>query len=398
MVPTPSETERLLDTSKGDVYRQASIIVLGIFALIFLTYDKSKKIHFNSALSFSIIFFLLWASLSIIWADDQMMTFKRLVIFNILWLSAFSIAKRLTYREIMLYVIFSSALTLLISLGAEIMLKTFQPFSAEYRFSGVMHPNGQGLNCAMLLISSICYFKLDSKFPQFRYLLVAIVASFFLILTKSRTALLSATVAITLFLFLTSLPYRKKILVSFVTFIMPIFCLALYFAMANDIIDIDKSVFLLGRNTEVDTLTGRTPVWLELYDYVVKRPLLGYGYDGFWTQRRTSDIMASQGSWVASDHSSFINIILGLGIIGLATFVIMIILALIKSIRHYKQSRTSAFAFTILIMITISMLPETILFQPYPFSFLVMAILAKLAFVDGKAQEYELNVKQASYD
>jgi exopolysaccharide production protein ExoQ len=395
MMPTPSEAVRLLQATKGNIYRQVSLIMLCLFALNSLFRDKKNTLTFNGALSFTIMFFLLLASLSIIWSDDKLMTIKRLFILYVLWISALSIAKRFAFREIILFAIFSGVVTLLLSIGSEIILGTFKPFSEDYRFAGVMHPNGQAINCSILLISSVFYFKLDNKFPQYWCLLFVLIASIFLILTKSRTALFSVITAITLFFFLRALLHRKPIFISFLTFIMPLFILVLYCIVDNDLIIFDKSVFMLGRDTEVFTLTGRTELWIDLLSYAAKRPLLGYGYDSFLTPQHASELMSSYGSWVGSEHSTYLSLGLGLGVVGLSAFIGILLLALSKSISSYKWSKNLAFGFTFVILISliINMFLETVLFQPYPFSFLVMVILAKLAFIDNTAHEYELNVK-----
>ena len=94
-----------------------------------------------------------------------------------------------------------------------------------------------------------------------------------------------------------------------------------------------------------------------------------------------SAVMASEGAWVASDHSTYFNITLGLGVIGLGAFLCILCLAFMRSIKLFGQNRDATFAFStsLLLLMMINMGLETIWFQPYLSGFLGMIILAKLA-------------------
>jgi O-antigen ligase len=60
------------------------------------------------------------------------------------------------------------------------------------------------------------------------------------------------------------------------------------------------------------TLTGRTEVWASLLPVVKANPIVGKGFGGFWTAR-TRDFYAISGA-----HSGYLDVLLGIGFVGLA--------------------------------------------------------------------------------
>jgi exopolysaccharide production protein ExoQ len=58
-----------------------------------------------------------------------------------------------------------------------------------------------------------------------------------------------------------------------------------------------------------ETLTGRSDIWANLIPYALKRPVLGYGIGGFWT-----DAIRQQTSSHA--HNGYLDIILNIGFVG----------------------------------------------------------------------------------
>jgi O-antigen ligase len=83
---------------------------------------------------------------------------------------------------------------------------------------------------------------------------------------------------------------------------------------------------LLGRADpeETATLTGRTELWEALDDYMEKRPLMGYGYGGFWTPARVENVSEGQG-WgvgVPDAHSLYYDLVLNVGLIGAGAYLV----------------------------------------------------------------------------
>ncbi len=86
---------------------------------------------------------------------------------------------------------------------------------------------------------------------------------------------------------------------------------------------------LLGRDA---TLTGRTEIWTLLLQSVGKRPLLGYGYAGFWTGLTgESGFVQMSMRWVFSyAHNGYLEVLLQLGYAGLFLLGVLFV----RAVRH----------------------------------------------------------------
>ena len=76
---------------------------------------------------------------------------------------------------------------------------------------------------------------------------------------------------------------------------------------------------LVGRDA---SLTGRVPLWQAIWPEILRAPVLGYGYAGFWNAASpTVQMIWRYAGWQAPDaHSSFLDILLQLGAVGLALY------------------------------------------------------------------------------
>lgn len=125
---------------------------------------------------------------------------------------------------------------------------------------------------------------------------------------------------------------------------------------------------LLGRD---NTLTGRTPLWGFLLDAARERPFLGYSYGGFWTgstgaSQAVTESMSrlTYGTWIPSvAHNGYLDLVLSLGIVGLAFYLCSLVLNLSKSFEVVRQESAVAnfFPIVFLAFFTVANLTESIL-------------------------------------
>jgi exopolysaccharide production protein ExoQ len=131
----------------------------------------------------------------------------------------------------------------------------------------------------------------------------------------------------------------------------------------------DALFSLLGKDL---TLTGRTGIWTAVIDSIVKRPLLGYGYQAFWLGLEGESyrvILAV--SWVlAQAQSGFLDVTLELGLAGLAIVLLIFgfafrdaIVCLLRS-HDQTQLRAVEWYLAIVILTFLYNLDESFLFEP----------------------------------
>lgn len=71
------------------------------------------------------------------------------------------------------------------------------------------------------------------------------------------------------------------------------------------------------------TLTGRSDIWAFTLEDILKRPLLGYGYNGYWENLEVQQSWLRRMQWAPpGPHNGFLAIAVDLGLIGLACFLL----------------------------------------------------------------------------
>jgi O-antigen ligase len=81
---------------------------------------------------------------------------------------------------------------------------------------------------------------------------------------------------------------------------------------------------LLARMGRDATLSGRTQIWKQVWIFILQRPWLGWGYEGFWrgTQGEAFRVVAAVHFMVFHAHNGFLEIWLELGAAGLLLFAV----------------------------------------------------------------------------
>jgi O-antigen ligase len=77
------------------------------------------------------------------------------------------------------------------------------------------------------------------------------------------------------------------------------------------------------------TLTGRTEIWEQTMRLLSERPLLGHSMASFWQL----DIVERTGIWFSNAHNGYLQLLIDLGLVGLATFVLHLLTTLVRSLR-----------------------------------------------------------------
>ena len=111
------------------------------------------------------------------------------------------------------------------------------------------------------------------------------------------------------------------------TLLIAITPLALLASVAIALAALPRLASLIGRDP---TLSGRTVIWTQVLHAIAQRPLAGYGYNAFWRGMAgpSFQIAASVHFIVEHAHNGFLEILLELGLAGLALFVLSWLLAM----------------------------------------------------------------------
>jgi O-antigen ligase len=300
-------------------------------------------------------------------------------------ISAIAVAERFSVSTITLWVFTTTGTYLVLGLIAEIAFGTFEPLSSEYRFGGTLHPNHQGINCAMLVISCLSLFIISSK-KRCIYITIAIMALILLVLTKSRTSFASTNLAL-LFYCIFVWNGKRKI---YGIIILGFFSSLILLILGNDNYAVIYNSVFLGRDTSsASTLTGRIPLWQECIDYILQRPLQGYGYSSFWTPKHISEVSGAEGWVISFGHSAYLDITLELGLVGVAAFVFILFICIFKSLIYNKtfQYKSNPFFSLFLTFCAFEALLESAIITPSFIMFLNVVVLTRYGFFNTNSTE-----------
>lgn len=91
---------------------------------------------------------------------------------------------------------------------------------------------------------------------------------------------------------------------------------ALVVGVGGTIVTLLGRAALVGGNDKTMTLSGRTLIWQVVWDFIGQRPLLGWGFMGPWRLQPIFVALWHKGITVYEAHSGYLEVLMGLGILG----------------------------------------------------------------------------------
>ena len=339
---TQTADEMEVAAEGGNFVRRLAFPALGLLGLILLVASARQPLQINPLLALPIAGYLLLAGASVLWSDDPGMTIRRLIVLACCTLAASGIARRFSMRELCCLTLAIIGPLIVVGLLAELRYGTFRPWSADYRFSGSVHPNTQTAYLTALALAAL---GLARSTPRWRVALWSIIAAsiVLLLLTKSRTGNASTMLAIGCVL-VAQTSLRFKFSAGLACSWLALGGLWLLWVVGFDpLVDFHEAL-LLGRAEESDTLSGRAFIWPAVAYFISLRPWLGYGFEAFWSPTHVEAISEEVGWGLREAHNGYLDVLLSLGIAGLACGVALVLAGLAASARGSIKLRDPAYA------------------------------------------------------
>jgi len=190
-----------------------------------------------------------------------------------------------------------------------------------------------------------------------------------LVLSRSATAIVVTMLLLALLPFRKLLYLRTRQLLATTAIMIPLMAVITIWAVESS----EEILQYLGRNA---TLSGRIPLWDLVLKSIADRPILGYGFTAFWNSwpgERVSDA-ANWDHAVPHAHNGFLEVWLGLGIVGLAILLISLARNFVFALRLARSRREMEFSWPLLLVIF------TALYNLTENSFLVVNSTAWIAY------------------
>ncbi|WP_139903738.1 O-antigen ligase family protein [Clostridium thermarum] len=325
----------------GGFYSSSNIALIGIsFAniiILLVSFLNIKRAKFDFLSCKYIITFIIYIFLSCTWAYDSRNTLINAFIFT--GTVAYSLNMFFYYDEceFIRYMSFFNLSSAILSIFLVIFLPDIGTYYDDRFFNWRGYfalKNGFGRTMALGYVFSLLNFISEkSKFRKLTALLAMALAVLCVSKSNSSTSLvilLISTVAILSYKFI------NAYIIIIGTFISGIIFYILFFLQNNEWFGSIASQLLQYFNRDI-TLTGRTGIWNFSIEAMKLKPLLGYGYHGFWYNNPYSYYFSMANEFmIGHSHNGYIDLLLDLGVIGTIVFFIMIINYVIKCLAYYK--------------------------------------------------------------
>lgn len=376
--------------------RQLGGLALGGWGAMMVVLSERRETRITTLLGALILFFVVWAGMSFFWAADRGQTFRRVLLLIFLSLGTVSAVRRFRGIDFLWFALFACTFYLGVGVVNEILRGTFRPIPLGYRFAGTQHPNSQAVNCALLLMASVAWWIGAPERRKFIGVMILGVV-YFLLLAGSRTALGSVGAAIFLTWALTLDGYKRVVLISFgitgVVFLM-IFGDA-GMAMIEDTLEMGRA----DTEDSLGSLSGRVPLWGQLYGFILERPLLGFGYGGFWTPDHIDAAIEEQGWPLSHAHNAYIDLMLEIGPLGALTYILILVLGARTAFLRYMQGQGAVYFYltALLLFVLFNGFMESAAIQRSQLTFFLMLAVVHLGFgapaVSDTARPEAINVR-----
>ncbi len=317
----------------------ALLLSIGIYLALILQPDEVWR---SNRLLWLIVGGLGWVAASFLWSSEPSLTVRELFRLSTVVMIAYGIAKNYSVQQAMFIVLVITSVSVLTAFAAELAAGCLVPWVADYRFQGGMHANMVGLHATIMVIAAFACMNEAKQKQVFVFLIALGVLA--LILTKSRTGAAACIVGFALLFSLRLDPRRVVIFWSSLVTFAAVVVLALAIGGSEWQRSFGGAA-AMGRNEEIGSLTGRLPLWSYLSGYVRERPLMGYGYEGFWTGERrlaVGEVLI----WYPSDaHSIYVNTTLEVGLIGSGLALATLLVAFVLLRKAYRETAVDGYAF-----------------------------------------------------
>ncbi len=275
---------------------------------------------------------LVWVWLSVFWSVMPDIAFRRALSLTTFTLLACYLTLRHDPEWVFKTMSWMMIVLLAVSVLFIVLLQGLSQMPDGRGLRGIFtHKNGMGefLILTLIILPPAIQQRLIPK--PLGWTCVALAIGL-LILVNSATATLAALTVLLLYVVLAHFAYSVRIGLILSAFFLSLSCLVVVLIMIN----LDTIFALTGRDA---TLTGRTELWHYVITMIEKRWLLGYGYASFWEVLAFSKYAADSLRWdIPNAHNGYLDIILGLGVIGLFILFAFFLNGFYRIVVHFKES------------------------------------------------------------
>jgi len=309
------------------------LFYVGVFAAVL----RHFKVYITLAYACVIpIGLALLALASTVWSIDPLISFKGGVALLACMVTSCYLAIRLHYLGLVRAVALVCAINAVLSIGVEVFSLGPVAPNAELTdaWSGLwQQKNALGGNMFVGVIFGAMGFILSRQ--KWQYAFCILVCGVCLVLSQSKTALFAALVGSYVCYVLSKFTTNRKLAV------LSVYAAIVMSVLLYLVIKLTPEMFF-GAIGKDETLTGRSDIWNLIFTlYDKSYAALGYGYCTYWVSELSPAWMIKkQLMWqVPTAHNAWIEVLLGLGILGLTAVTGAIVFVMARVIMNLRDGR-----------------------------------------------------------
>ncbi|MEM2460925.1 MAG: O-antigen ligase family protein [Candidatus Hadarchaeales archaeon] len=340
---------------------------------------------------------VLWAGLSVLWSVEPEVSLRRWVSVVLLTLYALALALRYEFTGWLRLLLWVGVINLVGSLLVSVFLPEWgvrpEPRGEPWR-GWFVEKNLLG-RAAVLFLIPLLFAYLSERtahlkgmstlgFARFGGLLIFVVPLLFLLYKSDSKA--SWVMAVSTVVFFLLIRFGRKLRRMWPVYLVGLTLFAVSGLVATTQYA-EEVAGLLGRDL---TLTGRTGLWGTAWDFIMYRPLLGYGLGAFWSSESYGGVVSAWEGWrVPHAHNGFLDLWLdlGFGAFALGTFILISLLLTSWGMYIKTGSSEAAFWSVVSFYLTIYNLVESAFFRVNLFTWLFI-VMAQVRLVHLQGQVF----------
>lgn len=275
--------------------------------------------------------FVAWGVSTTAWSEDPMLSLRRTLGLACTVALGFFLGMRFELKELLRIAASALAIVVLASIVAGFLYPSFAiMYNLGGAWRGVFVQKNTMARVIGVAVMVFTYLLLESRRYRLPYLVLLFLSVALIVVSRAVTAVIVTFLTISLLAYL-KLRLRPTQSVALFAFVLLLGVGATLFVLGHT----DSIFAYMGRDA---SLTGRTDLWQVSIAAVLRRPLLGAGWDVFWMTPDADAIRALVGWQTPHAHNAFIDLALNTGLVGLTIFLASLFDCLRRALRYSRET------------------------------------------------------------
>jgi exopolysaccharide production protein ExoQ len=315
-----------------------AILALNYLAVSFILvadYRQALRAVYRNGLLVVLVFLAL---ASCLWAYDSKLVLQRSI--GVLGTTLFGIALavRLSLEQQLRLMSWVFRIIAVLSLACIVLVPKYGisdwPHEGDWR--GIFgHKNGLGA-CMALAVLVEWHLPAETRGAKFLKITTLLLSSVLLVFSNSITSMIAVACAL---VFIETYKWvRQRLRV-------PMFAIvsAILLAIVSGLtLIVGGSEVITGALGRSSNLTGRTDIWRAVMSFAMERPVLGYGFSGFWggAAPESEVLDRRMGFHVMYSHNGYLDIFLTLGAVGILLALLFLWIGIKRAFERSELNRS----------------------------------------------------------